>query len=153
MERWIRKSAIAATAVLASSFLFAGSAVGGAEVTEGRGDGEIPRVEVRIRNWSLQPQVIQIEHGQELGWRNRASSEAKVVFEREAARAMVCHHAHGLKLEGAELTSTVPTGGQLGSGCTLGPGEYRYQVVFHPEKGGNGAPLGGRSLTGRVIVQ
>ena len=52
-----------------------------------------------------------------------------MVFEREVARAMVCHSLVNFSIKDDELRSGEINVGEFASFCELRPGRYRYKVV------------------------
>ena len=50
-------------------------------------------------------------------------------FEREVARAMVCHSLVNFSIKDDELRSAPIHAGEFASFCQLKPGRYRYKVV------------------------
>jgi len=108
---------------------------------------------VRIQQGHLQPRVIQVAAGDELGWINATSQIARVSFERDTARHMVCDRDRGFRLTGEKLESPQIQALQFASMCSLAPGEYAYRVELTAGAGGGGSGSAHRWLEGRVIVR
>jgi plastocyanin len=108
---------------------------------------------VQIRSASLNPQVIHIEATDQIGWLNYSSNVARVSFDREVGKQMVCTTRTSFTATGERLESHDIQGTQFASLCRLAPGAYTYRVDLRTGAGA-GSGLGrGRRLEGRVIVE
>lgn len=105
---------------------------------------------VLITDNALNPRLITLDEGQLVAWISYSAAPSTVVFEREVARAMVCHSLVNFTIQDDELKSAPIHAGEFASFCQLKPGRYKYKVV-RPEalKGGQDAA---RKLEGEIIV-
>ncbi len=105
---------------------------------------------VIITNQSLSPRLATVEEGQLVAWISYSSLPSEIVFEREIARAMVCHSLVNFKIQEDELRSGPLHAGEFASFCQLKPGRYKYKVVRNlPADSGAAAA---RRLEGEIIV-
>lgn len=84
---------------------------------------------VLITNDSVRPRVIRLRAGESPAWVSYASQPTKIVFEREVAKAMVCHQLVNFTVEDDRLQSADLHTGDFVSFCELEPGRYRYRVL------------------------
>jgi hypothetical protein len=105
---------------------------------------------VLITDNALNPRLITLDEGQLVAWISYSAAPSTVVFEREVARAMVCHSLVNFSIQDDELKSAPIHAGEFASFCQLKPGRYRYKVV-RPEalKAGQDAA---RRLEGEIVV-
>jgi hypothetical protein len=110
-----------------------------------------PHELVLITDHDLQPRVVHLVEGHGVAWLSRARSPATIVFEREAAKHMVCRSLVNFALDEDELVSSALQTGDFASFCRLEAGRYRYKVVRRgavlPE-----AAQAARRLDGVIIV-
>jgi hypothetical protein len=85
-----------------------------------------------------------------VAWLSYSSQPTAVVFEREVARNMTCHHLVNFKLEDDELRSGLMHAGDFASFCELKPGRYKYMVV-RPDPGSSTRSAAKR-LDGEILV-
>jgi hypothetical protein len=122
--------------------------------------GEIPQLSpkyklsdhevVLITANALNPRLVTLSEGQLVAWISYTAAPSVVVFEREVARAMVCHSLVNFSIKDDELRSAEINAGEFASFCELKPGRYRYKVVRpNPLQGGLDAA---RRLEGEIIV-
>lgn len=108
---------------------------------------------VQIQNGRVHPRVLRIQAGQQLGWVNYSSKIARVSFERDVGKRLVCDTRTSFRLTGERLESQDIQARQFASMCRLAPGEYAYRVDLRNGVGGMGSGALARSLEGRVIVE
>ena len=122
--------------------------------------GEIPQLSpkykltdhevVLITDNALNPRLVTLNEGQLVAWISYSAVASVVVFEREIARAMVCHSLVNFSIKEDELRSAPIHAGEFASFCELKPGRYRYKVVRPlPLEGGLDAA---RRIEGEIIV-
>jgi hypothetical protein len=105
---------------------------------------------VVIENHALKPRLATLEEGQLVAWISYSSVPSEVVFEREVARAMVCHSLVNFSIKDDELRSAPIHAGEFASFCQLKPGRYRYKIVRQmPTDSGSDAA---RRIDGEIIV-
>ena len=105
---------------------------------------------VVIENHALKPRLATLEEGQLVAWISYSSVPSEVVFEREVARAMVCHSLVNFSIKDDELRSAPIHAGEFASFCQLKPGRYRYKIVRQmPSDSGSDAA---RRIDGEIIV-
>jgi len=105
---------------------------------------------VVIENHALKPRLATLEEGQLVAWISYSSVPSEVVFEREVARAMVCHSLVNFTIKDDELRSAPIHAGEFASFCQLKPGRYRYKIVRDmPSDSGSDAS---RRIDGEIIV-
>jgi plastocyanin len=105
---------------------------------------------VRITSGGLQPATLHLSPGERIGWVNYSSHIARVSFEREVARQLVCTEEGSFRMTGARLESKGIQATQFASLCELAPGSYVYRVDLHAGAGSGAGQQ--RSLEGRVVV-
>jgi hypothetical protein len=122
--------------------------------------GEIPQLSpkykqsdhevVLITDNALNPRLVTVNEGQLVAWISYSAAPSVVVFEREIARAMVCHSLVNFSIQDDELKSSPIHAGEFASFCQLKPGRYKYKVVRPetPTSGGDAA----RKLEGEIVV-
>lgn len=122
--------------------------------------GEIPQLSpkykqtdhkvVLITDNALNPRLSTVNEGQLVAWISYSAAPSTVVFEREVARAMVCHSLVNFTIQDDELKSAPIHAGEFASFCQLKPGRYKYKVVrTEPLKSGQDAA---RKLEGEIVV-
>ncbi len=102
---------------------------------------------VLITDQALSPRLVQLKGQEVVAWLSYSSQPTAVVFEREVARNMTCHHLVNFKLEDDELRSGLMHAGDFASFCELKPGRYKYMIV-RPDPGKQHA-IGGEAARGR----
>jgi hypothetical protein len=105
---------------------------------------------VLITDQSLNPRLVTLDEGQLVAWLSYSPVPSVVVFEREVARAMICHSLVNFSIREDELRSAPIHAGEFASFCQLKPGRYRYKVV-RPDPGTGGAAAA-RRLEGVIVV-
>jgi len=85
-------------------------------------------VPVLLTDDRLSPRRAVVRSGQTLRWRSMARHASRIVFEREVARAMVCHSLVNFAIDGDQLRSGPIQTGDTASFCRLDPGTYRYRI-------------------------
>ena len=104
---------------------------------------------VRITSGSLHPKAQQVGSGDAFGWANYSSKLARVSFDREVAKKMLCTTRTSFHLTGDRLESGDIQGRQFATLCRLEAGEYAYVVELRSDAGS--APT--RTLQGMLIVE
>ncbi len=89
---------------------------------------------VLITDDSLSPRSVNLKEGQLVAWISYSANPATIVFEREVARAMICHSLVNFSIVDDELKSAPIHPGEFASFCELKPGRYTYKVT-RPQKG------------------
>lgn len=122
--------------------------------------GEIPQLSpkykqsdhevVLITDNALNPRLVTVNEGQLVAWISYSAAPSVVVFEREIARAMVCHSLVNFSIQDDELKSSPIHAGEFASFCQLKPGRYKYKVI-RPETPTSGADAS-RKLEGEIVV-
>ena len=106
---------------------------------------------MRIRSSSLHPTAQKVGTDEAFGWVNYSSKVARVSFDQEVAKKMLCTTRTGFQLTGDRLESRDIQGRQFASLCSLQPGEYAYLVEL---RSGAGTSAGtSRTLHGTLIVE
>lgn len=105
---------------------------------------------VLITDQALNPRLVTLSEGQLVAWISYSAAPSVVVFEREIARAMVCHSLVNFSIVDDELKSAPIQAGEFASFCQLKPGRYKYKIVrtAPPE----GALDAARKLEGEIVV-
>jgi hypothetical protein len=105
---------------------------------------------VLITDQALNPRLVTLTEGQLVAWISYSAAPSVVVFEREIARAMVCHSLVNFSIVDDELKSAPIHAGEFASFCQLKPGRYKYKVVrtSPPENALDAA----RKLEGEIVV-
>jgi hypothetical protein len=106
---------------------------------------------VLITDQALNPRLTKLEGDEVVAWLSYSSRPTAVVFEREVAKDMTCHHLVNFKLEEDELRSALMHAGDFASFCELKPGRYKYKVV-RPDPGQNTRSAAPK-LEGEIIVE
>jgi len=106
---------------------------------------------VLITDQALNPRLIKLKGDEVVAWLSYSSQPTAVVFEREVAKNMTCHHLVNFKLEEDELRSALMHAGDFASFCELKPGRYVYKVV-RPDPGHDGRSAAAK-LEGEIIVE
>lgn len=106
---------------------------------------------VLITDQALNPRLVKLKGDEVVAWLSYSTQPTAVVFEREVAKDMTCHHLVNFKLEEDELRSSLMHAGDFASFCELKPGRYRYKVV-RPNPGQNTRSAATR-LEGEIIVE
>jgi hypothetical protein len=93
---------------------------------------------------------VTLDEGQLVAWISYSAKPSTVVFEREVARAMICHSLVNFSIKEDELRSAPIHAGEFASFCQLKPGRYRYKIVRgDSQQKGNAAS---QPLEGEIIV-
>ncbi len=107
---------------------------------------------VRILSRSLHPEVHKIDSSAAIGWLNYSDSIAKISFDAEVAKKMVCRSPNGFRVTGDRLESPQIRASQFATVCSLEKGEYAYRVELVAGQGaGPAAPP--RIIAGTLIVE
>ena len=105
---------------------------------------------VLITDNALNPPSVTLDEGQLVAWISYSAKPSTVVFEREVARAMICHSLVNFSIKEDELRSAPIHAGEFASFCQLKPGRYRYKIVRgDSQQKGNAAS---QPLEGEIIV-
>ena len=105
----------------------------------------------RILETRVHPKVIKIHSADAIGWLNYSSQRARISFDAEVAKNLICRSRGTFHLDGPRLVSNDIQATQFASLCNLAPGEYEYRVELRAGLGGSGASIG-KSFTGKIIV-
>ena len=119
-------------------------------ISIGAADADSSHRFVRITPGGLQPATLHLSSGERIGWINYSSHIARVSFDREVARQLVCTEEGSFRATGARLESHGIQATQFASLCELVPGSYLYRVELRSGAGAGAGPH--RSLEGRVVV-
>lgn len=103
---------------------------------------------VTLSDHHLHPRIITIREGEHLAWLSYSGAPSTIVFEREVAASIVCHHLVNFSIEDDELKSGEVRAGDVVHFCNLDPGRYRYHIVRDDP-----ATRAKRRLEGVVVVQ
>jgi hypothetical protein len=106
---------------------------------------------VLITDQALNPRLVKLTGDQVVAWLSYSSQPTAIVFEREVAKNMTCHHLVNFKLEEDELRSALMHAGDFASFCELKPGRYTYKIV-RPDPGQN-TRSAATKLDGEIIVE
>ena len=106
---------------------------------------------VLITDQALSPRLVTLDEGQLVAWISYSAVPATVVFEREVAKAMICHSLVNFSIKEDELRSQPIHAGEFASFCELKPGRYRYKVK-RPRPTGQSAVSARTELQGEIIV-
>lgn len=106
---------------------------------------------VLITDQALNPRLVKLKGDEVVAWLSYSSQPTAIVFEREVAKNMTCHHLVNFKLEEDELRSALMHAGDFASFCELKPGRYVYKVV-RPDPG-RSARSAAAKLEGEIIVE
>ena len=147
---------------LAAALLLAGPVAGDDRPTELPHDtpGPVPSLDpsyrmtnhrvVLITDQAINPRLVTLDEGQLVAWISYSAVPAMIVFEREVAKAMICHSLVNFSIKDDELRSQLIHAGEFASFCELKPGRYRYKVV-RPDTG-EAAASARHMLRGEIIV-
>jgi len=154
-----------ALALLAAALLLAAPGIARAEDTRPKEipyetPTEIPQLDptyragnhvvVLITDQALNPRLVKLNGDQVIAWLSYSVQPSAVVFEREVAKNMTCHHLVNFKLEENELRSALMHAGDFASFCELKPGRYTYKIV-RPDTGPNTRSAAAK-LEGEILV-
>jgi hypothetical protein len=106
---------------------------------------------VRITRRSLHPKEQKIDTDEAFGWVNYSSRMARVSFDREVAKKMLCTTRGDFRITGKRLESGDLQGRQFAALCRLAPGAYAYRVELR--SGSVGIAGAERTLEGTLIVE
>lgn len=106
---------------------------------------------VRISASGLHPREQQAGPEDALGWVNYSSKLARVSFDSDVAKHMVCTTRTSFQLTGQRLESAPIRAQSFASLCQLEPGEYAYKVQLYKGAGGSTQPFD-REFEGRITV-
>jgi len=111
-------------------------------------------VPILLTDDRLSPRRAVVHAGQTVRWRSMARHASRIVFEREIARAMVCHSLVNFAIDGDQLRSGPLETGDTSSFCRLDPGTYRYRIVRSgpAERPTTGARQLSSRLEGVIVV-
>ena len=107
---------------------------------------------VRITSASLAPKTLTLTEGQAFGWVNYSSKQARVSFDRQVAKKMVCTTLTSFRMSGERLESQPIQARGFASLCKLKPGRYPYQVELF-SGAGSGSGRYGRVLEGELLIE
>ena len=107
---------------------------------------------VRIGAVSLHPAVSRIGPGDAIGWVNYSPNIARVSFDAEVGKKLVCRSRVSFQLTGDRLQSADIQGRQFASLCQFQPGEYDYRVELLSGAGAGGRQIE-RVLEGKIVVE
>ena len=134
--------------LLVITLIFCPSSSFGAESDHADHDHRMARIlETRVH-----PEVIEIHSSDAIGWLNYSSQRARISFDAEVAKNLICRSRGTFHLDGPRLMSNDIQATQFASLCSLAPGEYEYRVDLMSGIGGSGGSSLGKSFTGKVIV-
>jgi hypothetical protein len=132
--------------IFSLALVFGSSLSFGAESDHGDKDHKVARIlETRVR-----PMTLEIRSADAIGWLNYSNKRARISFDAEVAKSMVCRSISTFRLEGGRVVSSDIQTVQFASLCSLAPGEYEYRVDLTAGVGGSPGP--GKSFTGKIIV-
>jgi hypothetical protein len=104
---------------------------------------------VRITNGALIPGLVKMESGEAIAWGNYSSKRARIAFDREVAKRIVCDAPGGFHRSDAALESNELRARQFASLCRLQPGEYSYRVLLY---GATRGWIESKGMAGRIVV-
>jgi hypothetical protein len=104
---------------------------------------------VRISDGALTPGLVTMKPGEAIAWGNYSSKRARISFDREVARRIVCEAPGGFHLSDEALESNELRARQFASLCRLEPGEYTYRVVLY---GATRGWIDSKGMAGRIVV-
>ena len=104
---------------------------------------------VRITDDRLAPRVVEMHFGDAIAWANYTKKGARISFDRDVAKRIVCEAPGAFVLTDDALESRELRALQFASMCKLTPGEYEYRVNLHGVTPGSD-PSKGRK--GRILV-
>ncbi len=114
--------------------------------------GDAPHVYVTILQGRLKPEVQKLTPGDAVGWLNYTDKIARISFDKEVAKRMICRKEGSFKLTGDRLESSNIQAQQFATLCVLSKGEYTYKVDLFAGAGG-GAGNVPTTREGKLIVE
>ena len=144
----MRQLAFALVAVCA----LVGTGTGPARAEEPSDIGDARHVFVTILQGRLKPEVQVLEPGNAVGWLNYSNQIARVSFDKEVAKRMVCKKEGSFHLSGDRLESSNIQAQQFATLCVLSNGEYAYRVELFSGAGTGSAGVP-TTREGKLIVQ
>lgn len=114
--------------------------------------GDARHVFVTILQARLKPETQILEPGDAVGWLNYSNQIARVSFDKDVAKRMVCKKEGSFRLNGDRLESGNIQAQQFATLCVLSKGEYAYRVELFSGVGasGNVVPT---VREGKLVVQ
>jgi len=109
-----------------------------------------PRKVVLIADEALNPRLVQLNEGEHVAWLSYSKIPSQIVFDRDTAKAMICHSLVNFSIKDAEIVSGDIHAGEFASFCELKPGRYKY-LVRRRNPGDNSGSARAR-LEGEIIV-
>ncbi len=106
----------------------------------------------RILETRVHPKAIEIHSADAIGWLNYSSKRARISFDAEVAKNLICRSKGTFHVDGPRLISHDIQATQFASLCSLKPGEYEYRVELRSGLGGSGGAGLGKSFTGKIVV-
>jgi plastocyanin len=131
------------------------SGAGGVSAAEEVGEADhvdTPHEFVRIHQLSVRPEELRIDSGEAFGWLNYTNAIARVSFDKDVAKHLLCKTRGSFHFVGDRLESGDIQAQQFATLCTLAPGEYTYRVELREGAGGDGV-VPTRSFEGRIVVK
>ena len=83
----------------------------------------------RITETRVHPKVIEIHSADTIGWLNYSSKRARISFDAEVAKNLICRSKGTFHLDGPRLVSNDIQATQFASLCSLAPGAYFQQFL------------------------
>ena len=114
--------------------------------------GEMPHVYITILQGKLKPEVQKLTPNDAVGWLNYTDKIARISFDKEVAKRMVCKKEGSFKLTGDRLESTNIQAQQFATLCVLSKGEYSYKVDLFSGAGGSSSNVP-TTREGKLIVE
>jgi plastocyanin len=114
--------------------------------------GDTPHVYVTILQGKLKPDVQKLTPGDAVGWLNYTDKIARISFDKEVAKRMVCKKEGSFKLNGDRLESSNIQAQQFATLCVLSKGEYTYKVDLFSGAGSGGGNVP-TTREGKLIVE
>ncbi len=114
--------------------------------------GEAHHVFVTILQGRLKPETQTLKAGDAVGWLNYSDKIARVSFDKEVAKQMVCKKEGSFRLNGDRLESTNIQAQQFATLCVLSKGTYEYKVDLFTGAG-TGAGIVPTTRTGKIVVE
>jgi hypothetical protein len=114
--------------------------------------GEMPHVFITILQGKLKPEVQKLTPNDAVGWLNYTDKIARVSFDKEVAKRMVCKKEGSFKLNGDRLESSNIQAQQFATLCVLSKGEYTYKVDLFSGAGG-GAGNVPTTREGKLVIE
>lgn len=106
---------------------------------------------VLIADQELRPKAVVLKEGELVAWISYSKLPSEIVFEREVAKAMICHSLVNFSIKDDEIRSAPIHAGEFASFCQLKPGKYRYHVVR--PTGSVSAASAATRLEGEIVVE